>query len=84
MAALTIRDDAFEIPDDDTSDDDFVAVLRRKIVTTHVYPPTPDRSHDWCAHYEGEEENGGYGWGRTEAEAIADFKAIHEDDEEAA
>jgi hypothetical protein len=30
MAALTIRDDAFEIPDEDTSDDDFVAVLRER------------------------------------------------------
>jgi len=45
----------------------------RKIVTTYLYPPIPTRDHDWCAHYEGEEEAGGYGYGATEAEAIADF-----------
>lgn len=45
----------------------------RKIVTSHIYPPIPDRSHDWCAHYEGEEEAGNYGWGRTEAEAVQDL-----------
>ena len=53
-----------------------------RIVTTHVYPPIPVRVFDWCAHYEGEEEDGVYGWGRTEAEAVADLIEIHEDDEE--
>ena len=51
-----------------------------KIVTSHVYPPIPTRDHDWCAHYEGEEEAGGYGWGPTEAKAIADFNQNHRDD----
>ena len=45
----------------------------RKIVTSHVYPPIPVRTSDWCAHYDGEEEAGNYGWGATEEEAIADF-----------
>ncbi|RUV84330.1 hypothetical protein EOA60_04570 [Mesorhizobium sp. M1A.F.Ca.IN.020.06.1.1] len=45
----------------------------RKIVTSHMNPPIPVRDYDWCAHYEGEEEAGNYGWGRTEAEAIQDF-----------
>lgn len=45
----------------------------RKIVTSHVFPPIPDRSHDWCAYYEGEEEAGLYGYGVTEAAAIEDF-----------
>lgn len=45
-----------------------------KIVTSHVYPPIPARTSDWCAHYDGEEGAGMYGWGRTEAEAIQDFK----------
>jgi hypothetical protein len=45
----------------------------RKIVTWHAYPPIPDRRMDWAAYYEGEEERGHYGWGRTEAEAIRDF-----------
>lgn len=52
----------------------------RKIVTSHVYPPIPFRGCDWCAHYDGEEEAGGYGWGRTEAEAIQDFKDNCADD----
>ena len=45
----------------------------RAIKTVHEYPPIPDRRFDWCAFYDGEEEAGHYGWGRTEAEAIADF-----------
>lgn len=45
----------------------------RKVVTSHVFPPIPDRSHDWCAYYEGQEEAGLYGYGATEAEAIEDF-----------
>lgn len=44
-----------------------------KIITSHVFPTIPIRTSDWCAHYDGEEEAGNYGWGRTEAEAIADF-----------
>jgi hypothetical protein len=35
----------------------------RKIVTTHIFPPIPDRNHDWCAHFDGEEERGNYGLG---------------------
>jgi hypothetical protein len=49
-------------------------MMERKIVTSHVYPPIPARNWDWCAHYDGEEEAGNYGWGRTEAEAIQDFR----------
>lgn len=44
------------------------------IKTQHVYPPIPIRFFDWCAFYEGREEHGQFGWGRTEAEAIADLK----------
>jgi hypothetical protein len=57
--------------------------MARKIVTSHVYPPIPVRTMDWCAYYDGEEEAGSYGWGRTEAEAIADFQenyAEHHDE----
>lgn len=46
---------------------------KRKIVTSYVNPPIPTRQFDWCAHFEGEEEAGGYGYGATEAEAIQDF-----------
>lgn len=45
-----------------------------KIITRFEHPPILIRSFDWCAHYDGEEEAGNYGWGRTEAEAIQDFK----------
>lgn len=44
-----------------------------RIVTSFVYPPIPVRSFDWCAHYDGEEEAGNYGYGATEAEAVQDF-----------
>lgn len=46
----------------------------RRIVTSHVYPPIPIRSHDWCAYVDGREEDGRYGWGTTEAEAIQDLQ----------
>lgn len=42
-------------------------------MTSHVFPPIPDRRSDWCAYPDGEEENGRYGWGRTEDEAVADL-----------
>ena len=45
-----------------------------RIVTTFVHPPIPIRSHDWCACIDGTEEDGPYGWGATEAEAIADLQ----------
>ena len=44
-----------------------------KIITHNIFPPIPDRTHDWCAYRDGEEENGNYGYGRTEQEAIADL-----------
>lgn len=46
---------------------------RPKIVTSYPNPPIPFRSHDWCAYYDGDEEGQDYGWGATEAEAVADF-----------
>lgn len=45
----------------------------KRVVTSHIRPPIPFRTMDWCAYFDGEEERGGYGYGRTEAEAIADF-----------
>lgn len=44
-----------------------------KIITSHVYPPIPDHSNDWCAYVDGTEEDGVYGWGATEQEAIDDL-----------
>jgi len=43
---------------------------RVNIKTAFVYPPIPLRTHDWCAWVDGEEEDGFYGWGETEQEAI--------------
>ena len=44
-----------------------------KLITSHVYPPIPDRRFDWCAYIDGDEESGKYGYGATEEEAVADF-----------
>lgn len=51
-----------------------------KIITSHVYPPIPDRRYDWIAYYEGEEEAGNYGEGPTEQDAINDFIENYQDD----
>lgn len=47
--------------------------MSRKIVTSCQYPPIPIRQFDWCAYFDGTEEDGNYGWGATEEAAIADF-----------
>lgn len=43
------------------------------IITSHEYPPIPVRTMDWCAYYDGREEDGKYGWGATEEDAISDL-----------
>lgn len=55
--------------------------LGKRIVTVHVFPPIPCRRMDWCAYPDGEEEDGNYGWGATEAAAIADLIEILRDAE---
>jgi hypothetical protein len=42
------------------------------VVTSHIYPPVPDRSWDWSAHYANHDdpEHRNYGWGPTAADAI--------------
>lgn len=45
-----------------------------KIITQHIFPPIPDRSHDWMAYLDDTDGDGPQGWGTTEAEAIADLK----------
>lgn len=50
-----------------------------KIITSYDYPPIPIRWLDWSAHLDGDEEDGPYGHGKTEAEAIADLKQQLED-----
>lgn len=44
-----------------------------KIITDFIYPPIPLRQFDWAAWYDGEEENGPYGYGRTEEEAVKEL-----------
>jgi len=56
--------------------------MERKIVTSHVYPPIPIRQWDWCAFLDGQEEDGPYGWGRTEEEAIAELEQYLDDESE--
>jgi hypothetical protein len=51
------------------------------IHTHYVFPPIPDRSWDWAAWIDGQEE-GPYGSGATEAEAIASLKELMEAEEE--
>lgn len=56
--------------------------MTRKIITSNVCPPIPYRGMDWCAFYDGTEETGNYGYGETEAEAIADLIANYGEDDE--
>jgi len=52
------------------------------IKTSFVYPPIPNRNFDWLAYVDGHEENTRLqGWGRSEAEAIAELKERIEEEE---
>lgn len=51
----------------------------KKIITVYEWPAIPIRDFDWRAHWEGEEEGGHYGYGRTEADAIADLRRMDEE-----
>lgn len=50
--------------------------MARIVKTNHVYPPIPIRTFDWHAWFDGWEEDGPNGYGRTEAEAIAELYAL--------
>lgn len=51
-----------------------------KIITSHVYPPIPTRVFDWSAHWECREE-GPYGFGPTEPDAIRDLTDNYDEPE---
>ena len=51
------------------------------IVTRFEYPAIPDRGFDWHAFQEGCEEDGQYGYGSTEQEAIDDLLLILSEEE---
>lgn len=53
-----------------------------KIKTSHIFPPIPIRSFDWCAWRDGEEERGVYGYGYTENGAVMDLLDIEAEAEE--
>lgn len=44
-----------------------------KLKTEYLAVPIPKRNWDWIAYEEGKEERRHYGYGKTEAEAIADW-----------
>lgn len=46
----------------------------KRIIINYVYPPIPSSYLNWCACYDGEQEFGVYGWGRTEEEAIENLR----------
>ena len=46
-----------------------------RITTWHAHPPIPIRTSDWCATFDGREEDGPIGWGATEADAILNLLA---------
>ena len=53
-----------------------------RIVTVHVFPPIPDRRHDWCCYREEDVERiERYGWGRTAGAALLDLLALESGDE---
>jgi len=47
-----------------------------KIKTVQVNPPIPTRAFDWCAYDEDAPEEGPYGWGKTEREALLEITRI--------
>lgn len=55
------------------------AIRSTPIVTDFIYPPIPDRNHDWCAHRDDYEPGDLIGYGRTEREAIADLLMLEDD-----
>lgn len=67
----------------DTMNGSIWLVEATRVRTDFVYPPIPDRSHDWCAvddrTYDG--EGGPIGYGETEAAAIEDLLSQLTDDE---
>jgi len=47
---------------------------KRKIITSHDYPPIPIRNYDWSAFREDYDEGDLIGYGATEKMAIEDLK----------
>ena len=56
-------------------------MAKEQIKTQFIYPPIPYRNFDWCATTDNYEAGDPVGYGRTEAEAIADLKELLADEE---
>ena len=50
------------------------------IVTDYVSPPIPSRNFDWVAYLDGREEEGVYGYGQTEREAVNELLELLEEE----
>lgn len=66
----------YMIPGNGPEDDE------RPIVTSHEFPPIPDRRWDWSAVRDGYEPGEPIGRGATEAAAIADLLEQEQEREE--
>jgi hypothetical protein len=53
-----------------------------KIITHYWAKPIPERRYDWSAIHDGYDGEGHIGYGRTEAEAIADLERLDEEERE--
>lgn len=50
---------------------------RCKIIVRHVMPPIPTRNFDFCAYWDGWEEDGDYGWAEDAIGAVKDLLDNH-------
>jgi hypothetical protein len=57
------------------------AVFKRdRVIVSHEFPPIPDRSFDYRAMHDGDDEAPWkHGWGATEAEARADLARLDQE-----
>jgi hypothetical protein len=53
--------------------------MAKKMIVTNIFPPIPIRDFDWCAFWDGEEEGGHYGYGKTKEEAVADLRRLDQE-----
>ena len=54
-----------------------------KIIVTHEFPPIPNRSFDYRAYRDSDEEiTRLHGWGRTKDEALANLSEILTEEED--
>jgi len=47
-----------------------------KVVTHYICPPIPFRDFDWVAYFDGQEESGICGHGKTEIDALDDLYTL--------